>query len=154
MNILVIFSVILFFLCAVLSFMLICMKKKNRVLELSLKDTKEIVHSLETDIAEIEKKRAENDKANSELKTLVEKQEKLIKSLKEAVKSDSFDGRFPICSNCKDIRDENGFWHPIEEYLQNLATADFSHSLCPECAKKLYPDMFKDGNKPHMLTWK
>ncbi|OGV46443.1 MAG: hypothetical protein A2017_02030 [Lentisphaerae bacterium GWF2_44_16] len=154
MNILIIISAVLFLLCAVLFLMLMSVKKKNRELEISLNSTKEIVSSLEKDISEIEKKYQESEKLNSDLKTLGEQQEKLIKSLKEAVKSDSFDGRFPICSSCKDIRDENGFWHPIEEYLQKLATADFSHSLCPECAKKLYPDMFKDGNKPHMLTWK
>lgn len=154
MNILIIISALLFFLCAVSFLMLMSFKRKNRALELSLRDTKEIVLSLEKDISEIGKKCQESEKANNELKTLGEKQEKLIKSLREAVKSDSFDGRFPICSNCKDIRDENGFWHPIEDYLRNLATADFSHSLCPECAKKLYPDMFKDGNKPHTLTWR
>lgn len=60
----------------------------------------------------------------------------------------------PICSNCKDIRDPEGFWHSIEEYIQNLSDSDFSHSLCPDCTKKLYPDLFEGGAKPFCLTWK
>ena len=49
-------------------------------------------------------------------------------------------GIVPICSYCKGIKDKNGDWNPIEKYLVNHPEADFSHSLCPECAKKHYPD--------------
>jgi len=90
----------------------------------------------------------------SKLKKDNERQEKLIENLRESISAETFDGRLPICSNCKDIRDSHGYWHPIEEYIKNLSASDFSHSLCPECAQKLYPDMFKDGKKPHTLTWK
>ena len=77
-----------------------------------------------------------------------------IEKLKAAIKPDSFDGFFPICSNCKDIRDPKGYWHPIEEYIQSLSETDFSHSLCPECAKKLYPDLFDGEKKAICLKWK
>lgn len=46
----------------------------------------------------------------------------------------------PICSNCKSIRDNQENWHPIEYYLIRHPEAEFSHSICPKCMKKLYPD--------------
>jgi hypothetical protein len=50
-------------------------------------------------------------------------------------------GLVPICANCKSIRDEQGKWHPIEDYLIRHPEADFSHDICPKCLKKLYPDL-------------
>ena len=49
-------------------------------------------------------------------------------------------GFVPICSKCKSIRDKEGNWHPIEDYLIRHPEADFSHDICPECMKKLCPD--------------
>jgi PAS domain S-box-containing protein len=54
----------------------------------------------------------------------------------------SFDGILPICSSCKKIRDAGGYWMNIEEYVARWSKAEFSHSLCPVCASKLYPDYF------------
>jgi len=135
---------VLFVLASTLLYILMGLMKKSRETILLLKTT--------TEKANAEKE--ELNKKISELQKIIEKDEKMITGLKETLKSDSFDGLFPICAKCKDVRDERGFWHPIEEYLQNLSAADFSHSLCPNCAKELYPDLFKDGNKPHILTWK
>jgi len=50
-------------------------------------------------------------------------------------------GFIPICANCKNIRDDNGYWQQVEQYVQDRSDAQFSHSLCPKCAKELYPDM-------------
>ncbi len=50
-------------------------------------------------------------------------------------------GLLPICSNCKAIRDDKGYWNQIEAYIEEHSDADFSHSICPECSKKLYPDL-------------
>ncbi len=50
-------------------------------------------------------------------------------------------GLLPICSNCKKIRDDTGYWNQIEAYIKDHSEADFTHSLCPECVKKLYPDL-------------
>ena len=50
-------------------------------------------------------------------------------------------GLLPICASCKKIRDDKGYWKQIESYLRDHSEADFSHSICPECAKKLYPDL-------------
>jgi len=52
------------------------------------------------------------------------------------------DGLIPICSNCKKIRDDKGYWDLLEGYIQSHSEAKFSHALCPDCAEKLYPDIF------------
>jgi ABC-type uncharacterized transport system substrate-binding protein len=56
-------------------------------------------------------------------------------------------GLLPICSSCKKIRDDKGYWNQIEGYITTHSEAEFSHSICPDCAKKLYPDMVDEhGN--------
>lgn len=50
-------------------------------------------------------------------------------------------GLVPICSHCKSIRDDKGYWNRVESYINLHEAADFSHSVCPECADKYYPDM-------------
>lgn len=49
-------------------------------------------------------------------------------------------GIIPICSHCKKIRDEQGCWSRFEAYIQKYSEAQFSHSICPDCAKNIYPD--------------
>ena len=49
-------------------------------------------------------------------------------------------GLFPICASCKKIRDDAGYWNTIEIYIQKHSEATFSHGICPECMKKLYPE--------------
>lgn len=49
-------------------------------------------------------------------------------------------GLLPICANCKKIRNDNGYWEEIEGYICEHSEADFSHSICPDCMKKLYPE--------------
>ena len=48
-------------------------------------------------------------------------------------------GMLPICAGCKKIRDDKGYWNQIESYIRKHSEAEFSHGLCPECAKRLYP---------------
>ena len=50
-------------------------------------------------------------------------------------------GLLPICSHCKKIRDDKGYWTQIESYIHEHSEAEFSHSICQECAKRYYPDM-------------
>jgi len=49
-------------------------------------------------------------------------------------------GIIPICSNCKKIRDDKGYWEQIEAYISDHSEAQFSHGICPDCAQELYPD--------------
>ena len=56
-------------------------------------------------------------------------------------------GFLPICSHCKNIRDDKGYWNQIESYIHENSEAEFSHGICPECAKKYYPDMDLYGDE-------
>lgn len=51
-------------------------------------------------------------------------------------------GIIPICSFCKMIRDDQGFWNKVEVYVKEHSEAVFSHSLCPKCTHKHYPEIF------------
>jgi hypothetical protein len=53
-------------------------------------------------------------------------------------------GILTVCASCKRIRDANGCWHQIESYIHDKSKVDFSHSICPECEKKLYPEFMKN----------
>jgi|GEM_PF-3875531 len=53
-------------------------------------------------------------------------------------------GILPICSNCKKIRDSQGRWNPVEVYIRDHTDVQFSHGMCPECRKKLYPEYEKN----------
>lgn len=52
-------------------------------------------------------------------------------------------GILPICMFCKKIRNHDGIWETLEVYISKRSNAEFSHGMCPECAKKNYPDIFK-----------
>ncbi len=68
--------------------------------------------------------------------------EKLISELKIALeKVKVLSGFLPICASCKKIRDDKGYWNQIEVYIREHSEAEFSHSICPVCVKKLYPDI-------------
>ena len=70
--------------------------------------------------------------------------EKIILELREALAEvKTLSGMLPICSGCKKIRDDKGYWNQIEAYISDRSAAQFSHGLCPECAKKLYPELYK-----------
>ena len=65
--------------------------------------------------------------------------EKVINDLKAALDEvRTLQGLIPICSSCKKIRDDTGYWDQIENYIQLHSSATFSHSICPECLEKLY----------------
>jgi PAS domain S-box-containing protein len=69
--------------------------------------------------------------------------ERLITQLQDALADVKLlSGLVPICANCKKIRDDQGYWTQIESYIQDRSDAKFSHSICPDCAAKLYPNYF------------
>jgi len=76
------------------------------------------------DLQELKRLNAELQEALSELKTLR--------------------GILPICAACKKIRDDTGYWQQIESYISQRSEALFSHGICPECVRKLYPDIADD----------
>ncbi|MBU1741439.1 MAG: PAS domain S-box protein, partial [Proteobacteria bacterium] len=72
-----------------------------------------------------------------------EKREKLLAELEEALsKVKQLSGMLPICSNCKNIRDDQGYWQRIEAYIADHSDALFSHGICPDCMKELYPEWY------------
>jgi len=70
---------------------------------------------------------------------LADKIEELRKAL-EQIKT--LRGIVPICANCKKIRDDQGYWNQVEEYVRDHSEAEFSHSICPDCMKNLYPEFY------------
>jgi len=71
-----------------------------------------------------------------------EHRDKLIEELKKALSEvKTLQGFLPICSHCKRIRDDKGYWNQIEAYIKAHSNADFTHGICPQCAKKLYPGL-------------
>ena len=84
--------------------------------------------TLNTDLVnltrELQRKNRELEYANSTIKTLR--------------------GILPICSFCKGIRDDEGYWKKIEEFMSEETEAQFSHSICPKCMEKNYPELFDD----------
>ena len=74
-------------------------------------------------------------KAEEEREVLVRELQKALLEVKQ------LSGLLPICSHCKKIRDDKGYWNQIEAYIQDHSEAEFSHGICQECAKKYYPDM-------------
>jgi len=92
-----------------------------------------IAISRHKDLMELRRLNREIESKNKELEKALEE----IKTLR---------GILPICSVCKKIRDDKGYWNQIEKYISDHSDAEFSHGICPECAKKLYPDfMHKKG---------
>ncbi len=72
-------------------------------------------------------------------KTAEQEREQLILQLQEAIaKIKTLNGLIPICSSCKKIRDDKGYWNILESYIQEHSDAQFSHSMCPECSEELY----------------
>ena len=57
---------------------------------------------------------------------------------------DELSGLLPICSSCKKIRDDKGYWNQIETYIKNRSSVEFSHSICPDCKEGFYGHPKKD----------
>ena len=58
-------------------------------------------------------------------------------------------GLLPICASCKKIRDDSGYWNQMETYIHDHSGADFSHSICPDCVEKLYPEYAANQKESH-----
>jgi CheY-like chemotaxis protein len=81
----------------------------------------------------------------SQRKKAEEEREKLIRELQQALTAvKTLSGLLPICASCKKIRDDKGYWNQIEVYIRAHSQAEFSHGLCPDCAKRLYPEYFEN----------
>jgi len=97
---------------------------------------KEISHEEKFDALVIENKRLYE--LAQERAERLEKAQKEIKILK---------GNLPICSYCKKIRDDQGYWQQVEVYIRDHSHADFSHSYCPECYERVMKEMLDDEDQ-------
>ncbi len=86
--------------------------------------------------------------ANEKNRLLLLEKQHLETALKEIK---TLSGMIPICASCKMIRNDEGFWELVESYISNHSEADFSHSICPDCAKSLYPNIYKTSG-PKNIT--
>lgn len=84
----------------------------------------------------------ENARRNQTIKAteqrLRQEKEKLEEALAEV---ETLSGLLPICSYCKKIRDDSGYWSQIEHYFQKHSEMEFSHSICQDCADEHFPDL-------------
>ncbi len=79
---------------------------------------------------------------------LLEREKELNARIREALANiKTMGGLIPICSNCKKIRDDRGYWENLEKYIQSHSDAQFSHGICPDCAAKLYPELLSELEK-------
>ena len=109
----------------------------------------QMAQKIERDSIILKKNKEKLERINAKLRGEIIEREKaeeernqLIAQLREALaKIKTLTGLLPICSACKKIRNDRGIWEQIEIYIRDHSDADFSHSICPECMKKLYPDI-------------
>lgn len=82
--------------------------------------------------------------ANQKLQQESMEKAQVIDELQVALSSiKTLRGLIPICANCKNIRNDKGFWQQVEVYISTHSEAEFSHGICPECLVKLYPQYTK-----------
>lgn len=102
----------------------------------------------------VEERTAELQSANEQLVEEVHRREQVqnqqsqtLAELKQAMKDiKTLSGLIPICSSCKKVRDDDGFWNQIESYITDHSDAMFSHGICPDCKEVLYPGL--GGDEP------
>jgi len=102
-------------------------------------------------VKEVTEIRTELSLAQKEIRLRQEiegKNKELIRELQQTLSEvKTLRGCLPICSQCKKIRDDKGYWQQIETYMRDHTEAEFSHSICPDCAKKLYPNLARRRSK-------
>ncbi|MDA8418054.1 MAG: response regulator [Desulfobacteraceae bacterium] len=91
---------------------------------------------------------AENIATRNQARRYQTERDKLLAELQAALdKVKLLSGFLPICASCKRIRDDQGYWQQIESYIRDHSEAEFSHGICPDCARKLYPEIFGPGGQ-------
>jgi DNA repair exonuclease SbcCD ATPase subunit len=86
----------------------------------------------------------------TERKKTEEEREKLIKELQDALAEiKTLRGILPLCSFCKKIRDDKGYWEQVDVYIHKYSGADISHGICPDCIKEHYPEEYKSMSKKY-----
>jgi two-component system, cell cycle sensor histidine kinase and response regulator CckA len=107
----------------------------NKPVDYTEKDVETVAYLADVTWHIVEKKRMEE--------ALEEERRRLQQALDEVK---TLRGIVPICANCKKIRDDKGYWNQVEKFVSDHTEAKFSHGICPDCAKKLYPELYEKGH--------
>jgi len=111
-------------------------------LPLQAKDGRKIDVELISNVYEVQSEKViqYNIRDITRRKKAEEEREMLIGKLKDALANiKKLSGLIPICASCKNIRDDEGYWQKLEQYISEHSEANFTHGICPECMAKLYP---------------
>ena len=112
-----------------------------------MKDENKSKEQLIEELLELRQRVAELEEAQTKLITNGHRDPDLVEALSEGLEHvKTLKGLLPICTSCKKIRDDQGYWNQLELYIRDHSEADFTHGLCPECVKRLYPvDILTSG---------
>ena len=106
------------------------LQKANDDLEIRVKERTSELTSVNTKLTE---------KISERIKTEKEKEGLIAELTRTLSQVKTLSGLLPICCSCKKIRDDTGYWNQIEAYIRDHSGAEFTHSICPECKARLYP---------------
>ena len=82
----------------------------------------------------------------TDMKKMERERDNLVEALQKALNEiKTLRGILPLCSFCKRIRDDKGYWEQVDVYISKYSDADISHSICPECLKKHYTNEYEDN---------
>jgi integral membrane sensor domain MASE1 len=102
----------------------------------------------------VRERTVELERVNATLRTdvdersrMVQEQDRLLHELQAAMTNvKTLTGLLPMCVSCKRIRNDQGYWDQVETYIGKHSNARFSHGTCPECTRRLYPELFKEDD--------
>ena len=130
------------------------LKSMYVILLTALERKENVIEGLDAGANDYVTKPFDKDELHARIKVgqrVIELQDELdakVKELQEALSQvKTLSGFIPICCHCKKVRDDKEYWHKVENYIEDRSTAQFSHSICPECMEKYYPDPDKDKDE-------
>jgi hypothetical protein len=127
----------------------------NREMKEEIETRKKLNAQLQSEITErtlseekLNRRNQELMYLNKELTATKSHLEASKQKLEEAIADvKQLSGMLPICASCKNIRNDRGYWEQLESYLKDHSSVVFSHGICPDCARKLYPDIYEHENQ-------
>ena len=116
-----------------------CLKRDGMIIYADISATKAIIDGRECNIGFFTDA-TERIKAEELIRTSLAEKEAMVKELQGAIdKIKTLSGLIPICAWCKKVRDDKGYWQTVEQYMSEHSQAEFTHSMCPDCEKKYFP---------------
>ena len=124
-----------------------CLKKDGTIIYTDINATKAVIDGRESNIGFFIDV-TERVNAEKQIKADIIEKDALIKKLQDAAaKIDTLSGLIPMCAWCKKIRNDQGYWQGVEQYISEHSKADFTHSICADCQKKYFPEIDFENDK-------